>query len=277
MSANSASSTGQFASVGRKISGPHGFMRYEQRLLASGRWGRSARRTARRRPDRYITDSLRHLRDSQGGISVHHQLLLKAEPEHLIGSFDPVRLERVVDNLVGNAVKDSPAGGAVTVTLRCQLTANGLWAVLSVSDEGVGIPAADLRHVFEPFRRASNVGRIISPWPCSSLSQCLKRRRSKWPRSTKGVIFPWVACAGQRRILLAGIDPDVQTVEAGYGRRKGRRPAASEVGADAVQLQLCIVKATRPAVCAPTTLNTVGSLKSNWSARDPVDVLRAFA
>jgi signal transduction histidine kinase len=94
------------------------------------------------------------------GTSARHQLRVEANPERLIGSFDPVRLERVVDNLVTNAIKYSPLGGAVTLTVRCQAAGDGTWAVLSVCDEGLGIPAADLPCVFEPFRRASNVGPI---------------------------------------------------------------------------------------------------------------------
>lgn len=92
--------------------------------------------------------------------AARHQFRVEADPEPLIGSFDPVRLERVIDNLVSNAVKYSPLGGGVTLALRCQSTASGTWAVLTVRDEGLGIPAADLPHVFEPFRRASNVGPI---------------------------------------------------------------------------------------------------------------------
>jgi signal transduction histidine kinase len=103
---------------------------------------------------------VRHIVAEREGIYTRHQFRVEANPEQLIGSFDPVRVERVVDNLVSNAVKYSPLGGAVALALRCQSTTNGTWGVLTVRDEGLGIPAADLPHVFEPFRRASNVGPI---------------------------------------------------------------------------------------------------------------------
>jgi signal transduction histidine kinase len=78
----------------------------------------------------------------------------------LPGDWDAARLERVVDNLIGNAIKYSPAGGEVTLTLH-QASADGdRWAVLTVADQGLGIPAADLAHVFAPFGRGSNVGEI---------------------------------------------------------------------------------------------------------------------
>ena len=66
---------------------------------------------------------------------------------------DRPRLSRVLDNLIGNAIKYSPDGGQVSVRLE----RNGQEAILSVGDRGVGIPTADLPHVFEPFRRGSNV------------------------------------------------------------------------------------------------------------------------
>ena len=75
------------------------------------------------------------------------------EPE-LVGWWDTVRLERVLGNLLSNAVKYSPEGGIITV----KVTKEGdQWAVLSVEDQGVGIPADDLPHIFDRFHRAANV------------------------------------------------------------------------------------------------------------------------
>lgn len=60
---------------------------------------------------------------------------------------DAARLERVVDNLVDNAVSFSPVGGAVTVAVA----GDGDSVVLTVSDEGPGIPAERRDDVFERF------------------------------------------------------------------------------------------------------------------------------
>jgi signal transduction histidine kinase len=84
-------------------------------------------------------------------ISVHH------DEAALVGSWDPGRLERVVGNLVGNAVKYSPGGGDSDLTLRREERADGQWGTISVRDHGLDIPAADLPHVFERFFRAGNV------------------------------------------------------------------------------------------------------------------------
>lgn len=91
-----------------------------------------------------------------------HTLTLVAEVDELVGLWDHDRLERVLANLVGNAIKYSPDGGAVTVTVACEEGPAGCeWARLVVRDWGLGIPAEDLPHIFERFRRGRNVaGRI---------------------------------------------------------------------------------------------------------------------
>ena len=64
--------------------------------------------------------------------------------------------KRVATNLLTNAVKYSAADTVVTfevAVLEGQL-------ILSVTDEGIGIPVEDQKHLFETFHRASNVGTI---------------------------------------------------------------------------------------------------------------------
>ena len=60
---------------------------------------------------------------------------------------DPAQLERAVVNLLDNATRWSPEGGTVHVRLDR--------GVLHVADEGPGIPAEDLPHIFERFYRSS--------------------------------------------------------------------------------------------------------------------------
>jgi len=63
---------------------------------------------------------------------------------------DPARLQQVMWNLLTNATKFTPAGGAISVTLRAE---HGQ-AVVRVQDTGIGIGADFLPHVFERFRQA---------------------------------------------------------------------------------------------------------------------------
>jgi PAS domain S-box-containing protein len=82
----------------------------------------------------------------------HHTIALDARaPVWVFG--DPLRLARVMEELLDNGVRYSPAGG--TVTLR--LWAEGGQARIRVRDEGIGIPAESLPRVFERFYRAPNV------------------------------------------------------------------------------------------------------------------------
>jgi signal transduction histidine kinase len=71
----------------------------------------------------------------------------------VIGAYNPTRMMQVVQNLVENAVKYSPKGGTVAV----RVWRDGDDARLTVTDNGIGIPAADLEHVFDRFHRATNV------------------------------------------------------------------------------------------------------------------------
>ena len=67
---------------------------------------------------------------------------------------DTDRLQQVFSNLVGNAFKYTPAGGAVTI----DVVPDGASVVVSVKDEGEGIPPERLPSIFELFQRATNTG-----------------------------------------------------------------------------------------------------------------------
>jgi PAS domain S-box-containing protein len=62
---------------------------------------------------------------------------------------DPLRLRQVLVNLVSNAIKYTPPGGRVRVTAR----GTGGRVEVAVEDTGIGIAAADLERIFEPFER----------------------------------------------------------------------------------------------------------------------------
>jgi signal transduction histidine kinase/CheY-like chemotaxis protein len=78
------------------------------------------------------------------------QITMGADPS--IGTIygDPGRLQQIAWNLLSNAVKFTPEGGTVHVRVRRVNSA----AELSVSDNGIGIPAEFLPWLFEPFRQA---------------------------------------------------------------------------------------------------------------------------
>lgn len=86
-----------------------------------------------------------------------HTIRLESSVDELVGVWDGPRLERVLDNLLGNAIKYSPNGGEILVRIGREGRGTVEHAILSVEDPGVGIPASDLPLVFESFRRGANV------------------------------------------------------------------------------------------------------------------------
>jgi signal transduction histidine kinase len=62
-------------------------------------------------------------------------------------------MHQVVTNLLGNALKFTPAGGTVTISTAIRTGQDGPSAVLEVADTGIGIPADELPHIFDRFWR----------------------------------------------------------------------------------------------------------------------------
>jgi len=109
-----------------------------------------------------------------------HCLRLDAAVESLVGSWDATRLERVLGNLLTNAIKYSPDGGEIVVRVHAEPQV----AVLTVRDHGVGIPSQDLPLVFDAYRRGTNVtGRIAGSgrsWQASKQSSSSTAGASPW-------------------------------------------------------------------------------------------------
>ncbi|MFL5436238.1 MAG: ATP-binding protein [Myxococcales bacterium] len=81
-----------------------------------------------------------------------HEIVLRRPTRGVQAMGDRERLEQVVVNLVQNAIKYSPQGGRVEVSVE----RNGSQARVTVTDEGIGIPKDEQRHIFERFFRAQN-------------------------------------------------------------------------------------------------------------------------
>jgi two-component system OmpR family sensor kinase len=86
----------------------------------------------------------RHEREAQTkGVAIRTHV--DAQADQVVA--DPDRIEQAIENLVGNALRHTPAGGTVTLTAT---QVDGV-ATLSVSDTGAGIAPEHLPHVFERF------------------------------------------------------------------------------------------------------------------------------
>jgi signal transduction histidine kinase len=71
-------------------------------------------------------------------------------------SADPDRICQVLGNLIGNAIKFTPRGGRIVLAARRE----GREVRVSVTDQGPGIPEADLPRVFEPYWQAQGTARL---------------------------------------------------------------------------------------------------------------------
>jgi signal transduction histidine kinase len=88
--------------------------------------------------------------------SRRHELTVTLPRDPVRVDADPVRLVQVLANLLTNAAKYTPGGGGIWLTAECV----GAEVVIRVRDNGVGIPAAMLPRVFDPFRQLDQtVGR----------------------------------------------------------------------------------------------------------------------
>ncbi len=87
---------------------------------------------------------------------VPHQLIYTAENMPLTMDFDKKLMRQIINNLISNAIKYSPSDKPVKVSLVCKDSV----CIVTVADQGIGIPEADLKHMYEPFHRATNVGTI---------------------------------------------------------------------------------------------------------------------
>ncbi len=133
------------------------------------------------------------------------RLVLDAANEVPSVRADPSQLQQVLGNLVDNAVKYSPRGGEVRV--RIEGTGNSVR--FSVSDSGLGIPAAEQRRIFEKFYRLDpNMTRGIGGTGLGLyISRELVRRFDGriWVESTEGegstfhVELPAATAAARRR------------------------------------------------------------------------------
>ncbi len=86
--------------------------------------------------------------------TTRHQLEVQTRHTELVADIDAKRIEQVVTNLIGNAIKYSPRGGSVIIT-RLEERADQL-VCIEVQDPGIGIPKHQQAQIFGRFMRADN-------------------------------------------------------------------------------------------------------------------------
>jgi signal transduction histidine kinase len=84
-----------------------------------------------------------------------HQLTLRSPPK-VTGCWDERRLQQLVGNLLTNAVKYSPNGGSIVLSIRTDKRS----VTIRLRDHGVGLGTEDAKHVFERFYRADGIRQL---------------------------------------------------------------------------------------------------------------------
>lgn len=85
-----------------------------------------------------------------------HQITLVNDATRIDAKLDPKLVRQFLTNLITNAVKYSPDGTDVQIVVHH----DDQHLYLSISDDGIGIPEADMPQLFEPFHRASNTNKL---------------------------------------------------------------------------------------------------------------------
>lgn len=95
----------------------------------------------------YSADGLRKKLADRG----HHlQINLPSSVPPILAN--PVQMRQMIDNLLDNALKYTPAGGTINISGHLEKSQ----VILQIADNGIGIPALDLPYIFDKFYRASN-------------------------------------------------------------------------------------------------------------------------
>jgi signal transduction histidine kinase/DNA-binding response OmpR family regulator/CHASE3 domain sensor protein len=95
---------------------------------------------------------VRHEAEVFSGQSAEHSVEVDVPDDQLNVVGEPERVAQVLANLLSNAIKYSPAGG----TVRVAAESRGSFVRVSVSDEGLGIPRDQQRHIFTKFFRVDS-------------------------------------------------------------------------------------------------------------------------
>jgi signal transduction histidine kinase/DNA-binding NarL/FixJ family response regulator len=114
--------------------------------------------------DTDLVDLLQHVADLARVRAEHAGLRFVFESAATMprnACIDPRALRQVLLNILGNAVKFTPAGGEVSLKVTCERRDDQHVVEFRVTDTGIGIPTEELPRIFEPFHRVLDSGRIV--------------------------------------------------------------------------------------------------------------------
>ena len=180
------------------------------------------------------------------GQSRQHELVLLRSTDAAIVTGDHGRLEQVLVNLLENAIKYSPQGGQVKVTIERQ----DRDVRVTVADQGIGIPADDAPRLFQRFFRAQNantrnygglgIGLFVSHEIVERHGGRFEVKSEPGVGSTFGFVLPLAqaqpAERPRARVLLVDDDPEILEATGQVLREWGYAVDEARDGLTALQL-----------------------------------------
>ena len=97
----------------------------------------------------YVLDRFDMMINADDGTGKKYTIKRDFTKRDLWVELDTDKIVQVIDNIMNNAIKYSPDGGEIT----CRLLETHKHVILSISDEGLGVPKKDLTHIFDRFFR----------------------------------------------------------------------------------------------------------------------------
>ena len=129
-----------------------------------------------------VVDVVHTVVGTAAGHANGHRFVAEVDSSAGLANADPDKLRQVLDQLLANAVKFSPGGGTVTVSVERREDA----IEIAVADEGVGIPAGNVDRIFSKFTKvASGPGTGLGLFIARGLVREMGGRM--WVESTEGV------------------------------------------------------------------------------------------
>jgi PAS domain S-box-containing protein len=133
-----------------------------------------------------------------------HEFVLDLPPEQIEADADRDKLRQIVTDLVENAIKYSPEGGTITVSVGRREDA----VEISVDDEGIGIPESERARIFTKFYRAESEGRDLASggsglglFIAKELLAAMRGRIWVRPRAGRGSSFVFTLPAAGQALL----------------------------------------------------------------------------
>jgi CheY-like chemotaxis protein len=181
-----------------------------------------------------------------------HPLVVEIPEDPMPCWADRDRISEVLDNLISNAVKYSPGGGAVRVEVRREDER----VVVSVGDQGIGIADGDIGRLFRPFSRVRNLrtadieGSGLGLYICDRIVRAHGGRLEVTTAPEKGSVFsftvPLYGASAQTRppmILVAAIDEQTRREVRRLADERGYAVHETVDGVEAVEAAVRLVPA----------------------------------